>query len=355
MEAEVKFSRIKVLSIGEPTFQDRINELFNNQARKPGHRIRYALFEKSSLEESLECFSSDHPDLVVISDSFQDSTVVCQTIRNSEDARHTGIIVFESLNCGRESVEFLEQGADDFISTKLEPREVLARASSVVRLKKMTDELRHANHRLEILSFTDDLTGLYNMRYLQNVLTEQVVKCRDQHEAFGVVMMDLDKFKSINDKTNHLVGSFIISEVGKLLRLTSVFGERASIARYGGDEYIAIVPCGTSQELVDMGNTLRHIISTAVFHKDGFELRLTASIGICFVQPGFQGDANDPVKCADLMLYKSKGDGRDRVSMEILESNGTFQDIALDQNQTGSDHEAQNKDAARYNYIKVVD
>ena len=149
--------KAKLLIVGcNKKFQERISSIFCTANNPSSNKVRFALFPKKTLEEALKAFYEEHPDLVAISDDFENGEELCTTIRGSEDARHTGIMVFESGSKGRSSIECLERGADDFISTSKSKREVLARAYAVIRLKVMTDELRHANHRLQVLSHTDE-------------------------------------------------------------------------------------------------------------------------------------------------------------------------------------------------------
>lgn len=354
MSVPIRKSRVKLLAIGsEKSFLEKIKNIFSIQSRTFQPNTRFALFSAGNWNQAMETFQKEHPDIIIIAENFTDGIKLCRIIRSSEDCRHTGIMFFQTQNAGATPTTYLEAGADDFIPSTKDSREILARSLAVVRLKTMTDELRQANHRLEILSFTDDLTGLYNMRYLQIDLAKAARNCALNRGGFGVVMMDLDHFKDINDSTNHLVGSFIISEIGKLLRLTSIFGENACVARYGGDEFIAIAPADSSQYLEEKGETLRQLIREAVFHREGFEIKVTTSIGLCFAQNGFAGDPNDTVKAADYMLYKSKEEGRDRVSSVTLRDSIDFDHICrthLVNRNTGG----KNNRIARFNYIKVL-
>lgn len=354
LETASKKTKAKLLIVGrDQHFQSTISAIFCDWTRNNHYSNQYAIFPSNDLKDALNIFNTVHPDLVIIADNLVDGGDLCDFIRSSEEARHTGIIFFETEEKGKSSVEALELGADDYITRNKEPRETLARASAVIRLKKMTDELRSANHKLEVLSYTDDLTGLYNMRFLQNFIQDAALKCRIYQESYSIVMIDLDNFKSINDTTNHLIGSFIISEVGKLLRLTSIFGKNACIARYGGDEYIAVVPTKDIKSIENMANNFRDLIKKATFQKDGFELKITSSIGVCYVEPGFSGDPNNAIICADLMLYKSKGQGRDQVNSLTLGDSVDFNHICrthlIDRDPSGK-----NNNISRFNNIKIL-
>ncbi|MGE0174312.1 MAG: diguanylate cyclase [Oligoflexales bacterium] len=287
-----------------------------------GQVSKYILWTVDDYKEAFEIFSKRHPDLVVIStsDRINDGKDLCQNIRRHEERRHTGIIFIAGTEAKGDiqPVECLEAGADDFITIQTSDREVLARFNVVLRMKSMTDELRSANHRLEILSLTDDLTGLSNMRSFNAQYAEMLEKCRVGQLGLGVIMMDLDHFKNVNDTANHLVGSYIISSVGRLMKHSGVMGKDACLARYGGDEYVVCMPATSVEEMFERAEAFRKIIEASAFEKDGYKFRVTCSIGVSWIEPFFDGKSDDPIKAADVMLYRSKEQGRNRVNAMVL-------------------------------------
>lgn len=279
-------------------------------------------FTADTVEQAMAIFRERHPDLLLISTRELDQVglELAMRVRAAEGTRHTGIVFVDHRpkDDGTLSVECLEMGADDFLRQGATAAEVMARLRAVLRLKAMTDELRTANHRLSVLSLTDELTGLANMRHFNQGFAEAVRRCRKDRVSLGVIMIDLDHFKSVNDTTNHLIGSHMLAEVGRLIRQCSALGKSALAARYGGDEFVIVCDADSEQELVGKAEALRMAIARETFSRDGCQLRITASIGCAFVPKGFRGKAEDIVKVADLMLYKSKNDGRNRVSSRAL-------------------------------------
>ncbi len=275
-----------------------------------------------SVEQALALFHERHPDLLLISTAQleQLGLELAMRVRAAEGSRHTGIVFVDhrSKDDGTLSVECLEMGADDFLRQGATAAEVMARLRAVLRLKAMTDELRSANHRLRVLSLTDELTGLANMRHFNLGFAEFVRKCRKDRVALGVIMIDLDHFKLVNDTTNHLIGSHMLSQVGQLIRQCPALGKGALAARYGGDEFVIVCEAASETEIKAKAEALRLEIARATFERDGCQLRITASFGCAFVPKGFRGPAEDIVKVADLMLYKSKNDGRNRVSARAM-------------------------------------
>ena len=284
--------------------------------------VRYELFEADSSATAIALFNTVFPDLVVISvqTDTKDGKMLCREIRTHESERHTGIVFLAASETEGDMlpVECLELGADDFFSVAISHREMIARINAVLRLKDMTDELRSANHRLELLSLTDELTGLHNMRSFNLQFNNYLKTCREGASGLGIIMIDLDHFKEINDTTNHLVGSHVISDVGKLIRLSGILSNKSCPARYGGDEYIICCLSDSVEDVIDKAERLRALLMSALFTKDGYSVRVTASVGVSWIDPGFDGKQEDPIKASDLMLYRSKKLGRNRVSAMIL-------------------------------------
>jgi diguanylate cyclase (GGDEF)-like protein len=136
--------------------------------------------------------------------------------------------------------------------------------------------------------------------------------------GIAIAMMDLDRFKSINDTTNHMVGSHIIKSVGRILYKNSLFGPLDFSARYGGDEFIMILHGDSIAEQQIKVDGIRKIIASTTFEFQDFKLRVTASIGLAWVSRNFAGKPEELVKMADAMLYKSKELGRNQVSVANL-------------------------------------
>jgi diguanylate cyclase (GGDEF)-like protein len=289
------------------------------QTRHPGGmRISVA----GGVAEAMLAFKREHPDLVFIqgSDFFHSSIEIIRSIRATEETRHTGIVFASTKETddGERSVSCLEAGADDYLRSGYTSAEVVARLMSVIRLKSMTDRLRHANHRLEQQSLTDELTGLSNMRGFDGKYGDLMASCQNGSEAAAVLMMDLDRFKSVNDETNHLVGSYVISEVGGRLRQSGIFKEKDILARFGGDEFIIALQASDFESAKFQAESVREMLSRQTFHCDGYSINLTVSIGLAWVEKGFKGNPQDLIKAADLMLYRSKNLGRNRVSAMVL-------------------------------------
>lgn len=165
--------------------------------------------------------------------------------------------------------------------------------------------------RVSELVITDDLTGLYNARHFQEILEYEIERARRYNSQVSVLFFDLDRFKSVNDTYGHLVGSRMISEVGRLVKSHIRSSDRG--ARYGGDEYIIVLPNTGKQGAIKVANNMLERFHAHKFLTDsGSLIPITASFGVAT----FPDDATDRdtlVRVADSAMYEAKESGRNRV------------------------------------------
>ena len=276
----------------------------------------------SSGNQAIELFESLHPDLFLIDDEIEGmpSKEVCRWIRAHEGERHTGVIISSSENSTEQfSVECLIVGADDFIRHSCSPAEIVARIHSIFRFKLMTDKLRVANYKLQQMILIDELTGLANMRGFKKAYSNLLHQCKAGQFGLGVIMIDMDHFKSVNDSFNHLVSSNIIQQAGQLIKKHCKKYRNVVSARYGGDEFIISIEAASLGQLFNIADNLRRAFEEHCFNVDEHHhIKLTASIGASWVPAKFNGTPKDVIKLADIMLYKSKDAGRNKVGLMHL-------------------------------------
>jgi diguanylate cyclase (GGDEF)-like protein len=233
-----------------------------------------------------------------------------QTLKDLRAKKQYVSVMFISGNTDTESVIIgLDSGADDYIPKPFDPLELLARVRTQLRIKDLNDQLRLANEKLKELVDIDDLTGLYNMRSIYQRLEAEIERCRRFDRPVCVVMMDMDNFKNVNDGHDHLFGSFVISEVGKIIKSTIRSIDIA--ARYGGDEFLIVLTETNENGATHFCERLRATIEKKHFINGKDETKKTVSLGFAIIEPSDKAtDAMTLVRTADHALYQAKDAGR---------------------------------------------
>jgi diguanylate cyclase (GGDEF)-like protein len=165
--------------------------------------------------------------------------------------------------------------------------------------------------KLEARTFIDEVTGYYNSRYLLHELGRLIPQHLSQNEPISVVFLDLDNFKTVVDTYGHLRGSKVLAQVARVI--AGVLGAEDSLVRYGGDEFIILLPHRSQADALQMVHRLRLALNrTALLQNEGLEIKVTASYGIATVPDDAQ-DRDELLLIADRAMFGSKGRGRDRI------------------------------------------
>lgn len=172
-------------------------------------------------------------------------------------------------------------------------------------------DILHAKQRITLLSKTDDLTGLLNMRAFNNILEREIARVIRYAQPFTVIMIDVDGLKSVNDRYGHTVGSRLIKmiahSIGQSVRSTDV------LARYGGDEFIILMTHTSTEHAQVAAERIRTAIHNTAFDTKGNRISTTVSVGIASY-PECVEEPAEVLEKADIALYKSKQSGRNRVT-----------------------------------------
>ena len=165
--------------------------------------------------------------------------------------------------------------------------------------------------RLERLAIVDELTGLYNRRMFDTILNGEITRAQRYGRSLSILLLDIDRFKRINDTYGHAAGDEVLRKLAQLLN-DSVRAEN-SVCRYGGEEFAIVVPEFGAEAACEMAERLRDIVEHSTFASDkGEPLKITLSIGVA-VFPQTARSAEDLTKAADGALYAAKEGGRNRV------------------------------------------
>jgi diguanylate cyclase (GGDEF)-like protein len=175
----------------------------------------------------------------------------------------------------------------------------------IYRVNKLKEQ------NLQVLATTDEITGLYNQRKLSEDLESTIAKHEEEDETFSIMFIDVDHFKSVNDNYGHVVGSKLLQEIGDVLSL--ILRASDHIYRYGGDEFVVIMPTVDIETVHEIGARVLSKIKNKVFRiNDNETYKLSVSIGIA-EYPTDAKSAVEIIRFADEMMYMSKRSGRGKV------------------------------------------
>lgn len=165
--------------------------------------------------------------------------------------------------------------------------------------------------RIQQLTITDDVTGLFNARHLYNLLGQELEIAQRKSGALSLVFLDLDRFKDVNDGHGHLIGTELLAQVGACLK--NLIRETDSCFRYGGDEFVVLMPGTTREQALQLARAIHVTLSQSVFVcRRDLQLRIGASAGIA-TYPGDGRTVHEILGAADQRMYRVKASGRGRV------------------------------------------
>jgi len=236
----------------------------------------------------------------------------CRLIKSSTDDGFLPVVLLTAKADGDSRVAGLRIGADDYVCKPFDERELLARLHNLLRLKRMHDQINEARERLATLAIQDDLTGLYNYRYLHTRMNEEFKRAERYREPLSCIMVDVDHFKDVNDRHGHDAGDQALREVS--VRLLKAVREVDVVARYGGEEFLLVLPSTNFSGALSVAERVWRTVGTenVALPRNGSE-RITVSVGVA-VYPSRDIKSKDQLlKAADRALYQAKHDGRDRI------------------------------------------
>ncbi|KQV82746.1 PleD family two-component system response regulator [Rhizobium sp. Root1220] len=259
--------------------------------------------------------ASENPfELVIVNANFEDYDPLrlCSQLRSLDRTRFLPILIITEQGDDDMVIRALELGVNDYIVRPVDPNELVARSLTQMRRKRYNDRLRASvKHTIE-LAVTDPLTGLNNRRYLDNHLSTLFNRSMARGRPLSVLITDIDRFKQVNDTYGHDAGDDVLKEFASRIRSTVRGADLA--CRYGGEEFVVIMPDTSPEVAAAVAERLRAAVETAPFKlkSSGQELSVTASFGISsriasVITPG------QLMKQADVALYEAKNGGRNRV------------------------------------------
>jgi two-component system cell cycle response regulator len=268
-----------------------------------------------SFQDALVHVQGGNIDVIVVSVSMNgiDALRLCSQIRSLPEGRNVPIlVVFPDDDDNGNLAKALEVGVNDYLNAPVDRNELLARVRTQLRNKRYTDQLRHNVQRGLEMAITDQLTGLYNRRYLIHHLDNLVEAGKKSGKPITLVFMDIDHFKSVNDKYGHDVGDKVLREFAS--RIAADVRGVDLVCRYGGEEFVVAMPDTDMISASNIAERLRQNIETTpvLFDDAPHQLTITISVGVAKAE-GASDTGEALLNRADQALYRAKRSGRNRV------------------------------------------
>jgi two-component system, cell cycle response regulator len=274
----------------------------------------YDILEASDGSQALDLVLREAPDLILLDVMLPDidGYEISRRIKGSTQLPYIPIILVTARDSTQDKVTGLDAGADDYLTKPINFPELEARVRSMLRIKRLQDELEEKNRELERLSISDGLTGLFNHRHIHDLLEEEWERVERTHDCMSVAMFDLDRFKAVNDTYGHQAGDRVLIELADILRETARDIDR--LGRYGGEEFMALLPETCIEDAAVFVERVRAAVGLREFDVGRAEpLRMTLSAGVASYPHPAVTSAETLVRLADDALYAAKAGGRDRV------------------------------------------
>jgi diguanylate cyclase (GGDEF)-like protein len=276
--------------------------------------------------EVLELARQDPPDLILVDKVMPiiDGLAVTRALKSEGRFSTVPIIVLTGQDDPRRRAIFDETPADDLITKPFTFAEVDTRVRTMLKkrevfraLEQANEELRRANEKMARLIQVDEKTGLWNYRHFNERLEDEFRRARRYGNRLTLVMLDIDHFKSVNDRFGHVAGDGVLREFGAIMGRTA--RQTDIIARYGGEEFTILLPQTAAVHGQRLADRIRRRSEAHDFASPGDPgpIRITVSAGVATypINDRIQ-QAIDLVKAADAALYRAKAEGRNRTVVD---------------------------------------
>ena len=282
------------------------------QALSPHHAVTI----EANAQEAMFKAAEDNVDVIIVSLGLvgYDALRLCSQIRALERTRNLPILVIADLEDRQRVLRGMELGINDWLSRPVDRNELLARVRTQLRQKRYADSLREKVQQSIELALFDPLTGLNNRRFLESHLSTMLENARMRRSPLTLMILDIDHFKRVNDTYGHDCGDEVLK--GFADRLRGIIRGGDLLCRLGGEEFVIVMPGVNVVAATRIAERARQAIEQEAFvmATSGQVINITTSIGLAE-----RRDDNDPhqlYRRADQALYRSKAEGRNRVSAD---------------------------------------
>jgi diguanylate cyclase (GGDEF)-like protein len=250
-----------------------------------------------------------------------DGVELCRRLRGRPESEpYTYAILLTGKSQKQEMLEAMDAGADDFLAKPFDPPELKARLLVGKRIVELQQKLVSANGALHYAASHDFLTKLWNRAAIIAFLQREAARSLREGLALGVILVDVDHFKKVNDELGHETGDYVLQEIAN--RFTASLREYDGVGRYGGEEFLLVMPGCNLATTARRANVIRELISGTPIRTPLKATTVTVSMGVAVAEPSTNSESL--LRRADAALYQAKRNGRNRVEKTTLATAGEF-------------------------------
>ena len=303
----------------DPNFLESVKR----SMRKQGFSAPMLFFP--SAESALKALNAE--EAVIVTDWMMEGMNGPDFCRNIRDAEHRGLTNYHYLILltGRQergiAAQGLQSGADEFLNKPFDPEELVARLRVGLRIVDLQRRLRLANQSLVELATTDLLTGAYNRRHGLEIIEKEMERVGRGKEDLSLLLLDLDRYKKVNDTYGHAAGDMVLKEVVR--QITQSCRKYDTVVRWGGDEILVVCPYASPKIAEGIASRICQAVEAlAIPVAPDTNISVTTSIGIYTAVSGSSNPCSAMLENADRAVYKVKSRGGNGYQMNSYESQG---------------------------------
>ncbi len=270
-------------------------------------------------KEALEVLQSEEPPRLAILDWMMpetDGIHVCRSVREHREEPYIYILLLTSRAKKEDIVEGMKAGADDYITKPFHVHELEVRLRAGRRIIDLQEALIVTREELRIQATYDKLTGIMNRAKILETLEKEINRSCRVKQPLSIIIADLDHFKKINDTYGHVAGDIALTESARRMSLT--VRPYDSTGRYGGEEFLMVLPGCNEESASVIANRLRESICSEPVSTPEGPINITVSMGVAVMENDREPDIDLLIRTADTALYAAKKAGRNRVEIQIL-------------------------------------
>jgi diguanylate cyclase (GGDEF)-like protein len=245
-----------------------------------------------------------------------DGVQLCKTVRQLMPEPYIYILLLTARYEQEDIIRGLDAGADDYMTKPFDAHELQVRLRAGTRILELQDELIAARETRRQQATHDVLTGAFNRRTVLEGLQRELSRAQREGTSVGVILMDLDHFKLINDTHGHPMGDMVLREA--VYRLQRELRSHDLLGRYGGEEFLIVLPGCPIAETVTVAERLRQRLASEPIKLSEGQILVTGSFGVASSTADSE-NVEALIQTADASLYRAKHEGRNRVVYEERE------------------------------------